>query len=430
LRFICNCVGNYNTFQPNKMAQNKTIVVIGGGAAGYMAAITCAETNSDCRVIIVERGKETLEKVRISGGGRCNVTHACYDPRELVKFYPRGSRELLGAFTRFQSADTVEWFEKRGVSIKTEDDGRMFPESNTSATIVQCLQQAAKNAGVEVAMGVRIEKIIDTHHSKNPYHNWTLRTGKEGEFKAFAVMIAAGSSTAVWQMLFDIGYQIVPPVPSLFTFNCKDERIKDLLGISLPKVNIAIKGTKLTTEGAFLITHWGMSGPAVLRLSAWAARELADKKYQFTAIINFTGMPKNEAEEEMMEYKNQNPRKFILNNALFDLPTRLWERLVVAADIDYKMKWADIPKTKLRVLLAQITEAEFEINGKSTFKEEFVTCGGVALSQINFKTMESKIHRNLFFAGEILDIDAITGGFNFQAAWTCGWLAGQHLGGE
>jgi predicted Rossmann fold flavoprotein len=412
------------------MAQLKTIVIIGGGAAGYMAAITCAEQNRDCRVIIVERGKQTLEKVRISGGGRCNVTHACYDARELVKFYPRGHRELLGAFSRFQTADTVEWFEKRGVPTKTEDDGRMFPESNTSETIVQCLQQAAKNANVEVLMGVRIEKIIDTHHSKNPMHNWVLRTSNEGEFKAFAVMVAAGSSTAVWQMLFDIGYKIEQPVPSLFTFNCKDERIKDLLGISLPKVKIQIKDSKLSSEGAFLITHWGMSGPAVLRLSAWAARELADRKYQFTAIINFTGVSKSEAEEEMMDFKNENPRKFILNNALFDLPTRLWERLVEAANIDYKMKWGDISKNTMRNLLAELTEAHFNISGKSVFKEEFVTCGGVTLSQINFKTMESKLHKNLFFAGEILDIDAVTGGFNFQAAWTCGWLAGQNLANE
>jgi predicted Rossmann fold flavoprotein len=310
----------------------------------------------------------------------------------------------------------------------------MFPESNTSETIVQCLQQAAKNARVEVLMGIRIEKLIDTHHSKNPMYNWVLRTSSsnssEGEFKAFAVMVAAGSSTAVWQMLFDIGYKIEQPVPSLFTFNCKDERLTDLLGISFPKVNIQIKGTKLTSEGAFLITHWGMSGPAVLRLSAWAARELAEKKYQFTVIVNFTAMPKNEVEAEMMEFKTDNPRKYILNNPLFDIPTRLWERLVEAADIDYRMKWADISKTTMRALMAQLTEAEFNINGKSVFKEEFVTCGGVSLSQINFKTMESKLHKHLFFAGEILDIDAITGGFNFQAAWTCGWLAGQNLANE
>lgn len=416
------------------MAQLKTIVIIGGGAAGYMAAITCAEQNRDCRVVIVERSKQTLEKVRISGGGRCNVTHACYEPRELIKSYPRGHRELLGAFTRFQPTDTVEWFEQRGVPTKTEDDGRMFPESNTSETIVQCLQQAAKNAGVEVLMGIRIEKIIDAHHSKNPMHNWILRTASssssDGEFKAFAVMVAAGSSTAVWQMLFDIGYKIELPVPSLFTFNCKDERLIDLLGISLPKVNIQIKGSKLTSEGAFLITHWGMSGPAVLRLSAWAARELAEKKYQFTAIVNFTAMPKSEVEAEMIEFKTENPRKYILNNPLFDIPTRLWERLIEAAGIDYRMKWADISKTIMRALMVQLTEAEFNINGKSAFKEEFVTCGGVSLSQINFKTMESKLHKNLFFAGEILDIDAVTGGFNFQAAWTCGWIAGQNLANE
>jgi hypothetical protein len=391
------------------------IAIIGGGAAGFFAAITCAETNPDRRVTIFERGKAVLEKVRVSGGGRCNVTHACFEPRELVKFYPRGNRELLGPFMQFGPEDTVDWFGRRGVMLKTESDGRMFPVTDDSQTIVDCLTRAAYKAGVTVLTSTRVEKIEPLPEGK-----WRI-----GPTVFDKVMVATGSTPAVWEWLRELGHAIVAPVPSLFTFNTKDTRLRELAGVSVPKATVSIPGTKLSAEGPLLVTHWGLSGPAVLRVSAWGARELHDMDYKFPLEVNFSGEKNMQALEALLiSLKQELAKKTVMANPLQPIPTRLWQRLTEAAGISAERRWADLNKAELQQLSAQTGRATFQITGKSTFKEEFVTAGGVSLKELNFKTFESRICRNLFFAGEVLDIDAITGGFNFQAAWTGGFLAG------
>ena len=407
------------------------IAIIGGGAAGFFAAITCAETNPDCQVTIFERGKSVLEKVRVSGGGRCNVTHACFDARELVKSYPRGSRELLGPFMQFGPEQTVAWFEQRGVRLKTEADGRMFPNTDDSQTIIDCLSRAAHQAGVKVLTSTRVEKIerilpFASADGVPPLSNrW--RIGSEIFDK---IMLATGSSTTVWEWLRELGHDIVPPVPSLFTFNTKDTRLRDLAGVSVPKAWLNIPGTKLTAEGPLLVTHWGLSGPAVLRISAWGARELHEKGYKFSLEVNFSGEKNPMAAGDILnKIKLESGKKLVAANTQMELPTRLWQRLVEAAGIAPERRWADLGKADLQALTSQMVAAQFQITGKSTFKEEFVTAGGVSLKEVNFKNFESKICPGLFLAGEVLDIDAITGGFNFQAAWTGGWLAGKAMGG-
>ncbi|MDO8367158.1 MAG: NAD(P)/FAD-dependent oxidoreductase [Saprospiraceae bacterium] len=400
------------------------IAIIGGGAAGFFAAITCAEANPTCRVTIFERGKSVLEKVRVSGGGRCNVTNACFDARELVKFYPRGSRELLGPFMQFGPEQTVAWFEQRGVRLKIEADGRMFPITDDSQTIVDCLTRAAQQAGVRVLTSTRVEKIErETTQASN---RWLI--GSEIFDK---IMLATGSSTNAWDWLRALGHTVVPPVPSLFTFNTKDIRLRDLAGVSVPMAALSIPGTKLSAEGPLLVTHWGLSGPAVLRISAWGARELHEIGYKFPLEINFLGKKNSIATGEFLNsIKIENGKKLVAANAQMNFPSRLWQRLVEAANLAPERRWADLSRTEMQSLAAQIAVAQFQITGKSTFKEEFVTAGGVSLKELNFKTFESKICPNLFLAGEVLDIDAITGGFNFQAAWTGGWLAGQAMGGD
>ncbi len=391
------------------------IAIIGGGAAGFFAAITCAEANPACRVTIFERGKSVLEKVRVSGGGRCNVTHACFDAKELVKYYPRGSRELLGPFMQFGPEDTEAWFGQRGVALKVESDGRMFPVSDDSQTIVACLTRSAQHAGVTVLTSTRVEKIESLPHNK-----WRI-----GSTVFDKIMLATGSNPAMWDWLQSLGHSIVPAAPSLFTFNTKDTRLRDLAGVSVPKASLSIPGTKLAAEGPLLVTHWGLSGPAVLRISAWGARELQDLTYKFPLEVNFLGDKKlPEVVELLAAIKLEHAKKTIAVNPVFNLPARLWQRLVEAAAIPPERRWADLGKMELQQLSAQIARTSFQITGKSTFKEEFVTAGGVSLKEVNFKTFESRIHPNLFFAGEVLDIDAITGGFNFQAAWTGGYLAG------
>ena len=407
------------------------IAIIGGGAAGFFAAITCAEANPACRVTIFERGKSVLEKVRVSGGGRCNVTHACFDARELVKSYPCGSRELLGPFMQFGPEQTVAWFEQRGVRLKTEADGRMFPNTDDSQTIIDCLSRAAHQAGVRVLTSTRVEKIerilpLESVDGVTQTSNrW--RIGSEIFDK---IMLATGSSTTAWEWLRELGHNIVPPVPSLFTFNTKDTRLRDLAGVSVPKAWLNIPGTKLTAQGPLLVTHWGLSGPAVLRISAWGARELHERGYKFSLEVNFSGEKNPMAAGEVLnKIKLESGKKLVAANTQMELPTRLWQRLVEAAGIAPERRWADLGKADLQALTSQMVAAQFQITGKSTFKEEFVTAGGVSLKEVNFKNFESKICPGLFLAGEVLDIDAITGGFNFQAAWTGGWLAGKAMGG-
>lgn len=400
------------------------IAIIGGGAAGFFAAITCAASNPDCRVTIFERGKNVLEKVRVSGGGRCNVTHHCFEARELVKHYPRGSRELLGPFTQFGPADTVAWFEQRGVALKTESDGRMFPQSDDSQTIIDCLERAAARARVQVRTSARVEELRPL-----PNGSWQIEVG--GQPLTFSkIMVATGSSPAPWELLGALGHPMVPPVPSLFTFNTKDTRLRELAGVSVPQAMLRLPGSKLAAAGPLLVTHWGLSGPAVLRISAWGARDLHARAYKFPLEINFLGeMPAAEVSDFFQKNKLENGKKQVAAQALWGLPTRLWQRLAEAAALPPERRWADLSKPEAQALATQLTAAVFQVTGKSTFKEEFVTAGGVALKALNFKTFESKICPNLFLAGEVLDVDAITGGFNFQAAWTGGWLAGRAMAG-
>ena len=402
------------------MNSNFDIIIVGGGAAGFFTAINIAEKNPKLKIVILERGQNVLEKVRISGGGRCNVAHACFVPNDLVKFYPRGEKELRGPFHQFCSVDTIEWFSDHGVELKIEDDGRMFPISDSSQTIIDCFLLAAKKFGIQVLLGQSVQSIF---HADD---YWKVDTNHE-TFACQKLILTTGSNPKIWDMLTQLGHSIVSPVPSLFTFNIKDARIKDLMGLSA-FAKVKVKGSKLEAAGPLLITHWGMSGPGILRLSAWGARELFDKKYQFIIQVNWLNeVTFDEAMDTLKELKQEHAKKAVSKKSPFEFPNRLWESLVLASGIDTETKWADLSKKQLTDLVNQLTNAEFQVNGKSTFKEEFVTAGGIDLKEINFKTMESKLQKNLFFAGEIVNIDAITGGFNFQNAWTSGFILANAL---
>jgi hypothetical protein len=397
------------------MNSKYNIIIIGGGAAGFFTAINLVEKNPKLKVAILERGKNVLEKVRISGGGRCNVTHACFVPNDLVKFYPRGERELKGPFHQFCSGDTIEWFEKHGVELKIEEDGRMFPISDSSQTIIDCFLNATQKLKIDFLTGHSVQELYQGENY------WKISTNQV-VFSCQKVIMTTGSNPKIWELLQDLGHTIIPPVPSLFTFNIKDFRIKDLMGVAT-NAAVKVKNSKLNATGPLLITHWGMSGPGILRLSAWGARELAEKKYHFAIQVNWIpGYSFDEIVEELKTIKEENAKKLVTKYAQFNLPKRLWESLTKAATISEEIKWADVNKKQLHLLAEQLTNAEFQVNGKSTFKEEFVTAGGIDLKEVNFKTMESKILPNLYFAGEILNIDAITGGFNFQNAWTGGFI--------
>ena len=397
------------------MNQDFDILIVGGGAAGFFSAINIVERNPKLKVAILERGKEVLSKVRVSGGGRCNVTHACFEPNELVKYYPRGEKELRGPFHQFCSGDTIEWFEKHGVELKIEDDGRMFPVSNSSQTIIDCFLTASHKLGITILTGQSVQSIFKKDNC------WKIETQTEN-YLAEKLILATGSNPKIWDMLHTFGHAIVTPVPSLFTFNIKDPRIKELPGIAT-QVSVKVIGSKLESTGPLLITHWGMSGPAILKLSAWGARILHDKNYQFAIEINWLNdIESEEAEMLLKELKQEHAKKTVAKKSPFELQNRLWESLVLASGISNETKWADLSKIQLQNLANQLTKGLFQVNGKSTFKEEFVTAGGIDLKEINFKTMESKLHPNLYFAGEIVNIDAITGGFNFQNAWTSGFI--------
>lgn len=399
------------------------VLIIGGGAAGFFTAINVKEKNTKLKVVILERGKEVLTKVKISGGGRCNVTHACFEPNVLVKNYPRGEKELRGPFHQFQPQDTIDWFAKRGVKTHTEADGRMFPTTNNSQTIIDCFLEACSQLQIPILTNHSVQSI----QFNPPY--WEVQTTNE-LFTASKVVVTTGSNPKIWDMLQELGHQIVPSVPSLFTFNIKDERISNMMGVS-HLVEIKVKGSHLVSNGPMLITHWGMSGPAILKLSAWGARILAEKNYQFEIQINFVPDLKQEMlREQLLQIKNDHPKKKITKNPIFGLTQRLWEKLVLASGILEDQTWADTNKKQMNQLVLQLTEATFKVNGKSTFKEEFVTAGGVLLKEVNFKTLESKILPGLYLAGEVLDIDAITGGFNFQNCWTGGWLISEHISGK
>jgi predicted Rossmann fold flavoprotein len=391
------------------------IIIVGGGAAGFFTAINIVENNPKLKVAILERGQSVLEKVRISGGGRCNVTHACFVPNDLVKFYPRGEKELRGPFHQFCSGDTIDWFEKNGVELKIEEDGRMFPVSNSSQTIIDCFINATKKLGINVLTGQSVQSLFKSEDY------WKVETNHE-TFACKNLVMTTGSNPKIWEMLQNLGHKVIEPVPSLFTFNIKDSRIKDLMGLSAI-ATVKVKNSKLEASGPLLITHWGMSGPGILRLSAWGAIELAEKKYQFAILVNWLNDKTFEETDTILrELKLEHAKKAVSKKSPLDFPNRLWENIVLASKIEEETKWSDLTKIQLTNLNNQLTNAEFQVNGKSTFKEEFVTAGGIDLKEINFKTMESKILPNLYFAGEIVNIDAITGGFNFQNAWTSGFI--------
>ncbi|NQW37140.1 MAG: NAD(P)/FAD-dependent oxidoreductase [Flavobacteriales bacterium] len=399
----------------------KTFVVIGGGAAGYFAAINAAEKHPDLKVIILEASAKVLQKVKVSGGGRCNVTNACFDPKELTAFYPRGQKELRGPFHQFMTGDTMQWFEDRDVPLKIEDDNRVFPKSNNSQSIISCFLGQADKFGIELLTNHRVSAI------KKQGNVFEIATSQE-TFMADYVLIATGSTAKMFPIIEKLGHEIMAPVPSLFTFNIKDERLKDLLGISVPFGSVKIVSTKLNAQGPILITHWGLSGPGILKLSAWGALELHQKGYQFEIEVNWLSKNQEDVLELLKKTKTENPKKKIaLHSPLETISKRLWERLAISSQILESTTWAELSSLKMQNLAKQLTQSIFKVNGKSTFKEEFVTAGGVDLKEINFKRFESKLHPNLFFAGEVLNIDAVTGGFNFQNAWTGGWIVANAL---
>ena len=408
----------------NSRKPNWDVIIAGGGPAGFFAAIRCAELNPKLSVLIIEKASQSLGKVLISGGGRCNVTHACFDPAKLITFYPRGGNELRGAFSRFQPKDTVAWFESRGVKLKTEPDGRMFPITDSSETIAECLRGATKKAGVKVQVGTNLLGV-----EKSPRGGFRLEVRSEAQISYFQtkkLLIATGSDSKTREIIQSLGHSIMEPVPSLFTFNIKDTRIDGLAGVAME--NVTVKMDSVTQSGPLLITHWGVSGPAVLRCSAWGARELHAKKYQAKLIVNWLGdYSFDKALDVLQKNKewHENVRKKVHTQQAFSqVPARLWKQLVHFIG---EKNWGDVSKAELRKLAQELTAGEFEIAGKGQFKEEFVTCGGVNLKEVDFKTMQSRIVDGLFFAGEVLDIDGITGGFNFQSSWTTGWLAGNAL---
>jgi predicted Rossmann fold flavoprotein len=399
------------------------IIVIGGGAAGFFAAITCAQTNPDARVTLLEAGKTPLSKVKISGGGRCNVTHACFDPTQLVQYYPRGGKALRGAFSRFQPQHTVAWYAEHGVQLKTEADGRMFPTTDDSATIVDCLANAAAAAGVKIWTSAAVADISP----KLPL-GWNVSL-KSGEIlTADRVLLATGNNPSAYKWAQQLGHSILPPVPSLFTFNIPDPRLANLAGVSVKSAIVKLPTTgktPLTQTGALLITHWGVSGPAILKLSAWGARLLSESRYKIALTINWLpDFQIDKLRELILAVKSQLPQKTIQNSCPVPIPHRLWESLTSYVGIQPNDRWAGLANKTLDRLIQELARGEYQITGKGAFKEEFVTCGGIDLKSVNFQTMESKLAPGLYFAGEILDIDGVTGGFNFQSAWTTGYLAG------
>lgn len=398
------------------------VLIIGAGAAGFFTAINIAEQNSSLNIAILERGNAVLQKVKVSGGGRCNVTHACFDPKELTQFYPRGEKELLGPFHQFCCGDTFEWFDNHGIPLKIEDDGRVFPESNSSQTIIDCFTFEAKKHQIEV---LRNQGVLDFYKEED---TWKVIT-KTDEFQAKNLVVAGGSSPKLWKLLAKIGHQIINPVPSLFTFNITDERIKDIPGVVVQNAQVKVIDSTLESEGPLLTTHWGLSAPSILKLSAFGARELYDKNYQFDIEVNFIQMDAEDCLNELKSLKQELAKNLVYKYTQFDLPKRLWQKLVAAANISDTTRWADLTKPQLEDLMKQLTSAIFTVDGKSTFKEEFVTAGGVDLKEVNFKRFESRLQSNLFFAGEVLNIDAVTGGFNFQNAWTGGFIVAKAITG-
>ena len=405
--------------------KEKKLVVIGGGAAGFFCAVNAAKMHPHVEVILLEKTGKLLSKVKVSGGGRCNVTHACYSIAEMVKKYPRGSAFLKKAFHHFFTTDTIEWFNERGIQLKTEPDGRMFPITNNSQTIINCLLDEAAKYQVQIEMNGAVTGIFKMAGK------WQIELSSGKAISADMVCVASGGSAKVSQFewLKKLGHTIEVPVPSLFTFNMPGHTITELMGVVVENVSVKIAGEKLQESGPLLITHWGMSGPAILKLSAYAARILAHKNYNFSAIINW--LPDyNEInlKEKFQQDRFDMAAQKIGNRNPFSLPARLWEYLLNQSGINPDIRRADLPAKEENKLIKNLCAQEFTVKGKTTFKEEFVTAGGVRTEEIDVNTMQSKLHQGLFFAGEIINIDGVTGGFNFQNAWTTGWLAAKGAG--
>lgn len=402
-------------------------MIAGGGAAGFFAAIACAESAPDADVTVLEKGPQFLAKVRISGGGRCNVTHACFYPRELAARYPRGGQALIAPYHRFQASDTIGWFEARGVRLKTESDGRIFPESDSSQTVIDCLMREARSAGVNLLANHTVERA-----AKRADGTFEL-LANDKMLTCDRLLLATGGcrTPALGQLAVSLGHTLEPPVPSLFTFHIETPWLRELAGVSLETVEASVPSAGLRERGPMLVTHWGLSGPVILRLSAWGARKLHGLDYRFPLHVNW--LPHLESDQlnsEIQSRRHAQAARLAVNTPIAPLPARLWEQLVLAAGIPRDTRWAALSKTSQHQLVQQLCRTEFQVTGKSLNKDEFVTCGGVRLDEVNFKTMESRICSGLYFAGELLDIDGITGGFNFQSAWTTGWIAGRAMSGE
>ena len=403
---------------------SERIVMVGGGAAGFFAALACIEAGCAAEIVIFEKGPQFLSKVRISGGGRCNVTHALFNEREFATRYPRGAKALIGPFTQFQASDTVAWFARRGVQLKTESDGRMFPVTDSSETIVNCLLDSARAAGIKLTTNVGVESVA----RKTSGFELILSNGESIACDQLLLAIGGCRTPALGKLAVSLGHTLEPPVPSLFTFHIENPWLRGLAGISVDKIEASVPAANLSERGALLVTHWGLSGPAILRLSAWGARALHERDYRFAVQINW--LPDVNPEKIATEFQSRRqtqPARLIVNSPFAPLPNRLWEQLVLASGIPRETRWSALSRSTQHRLIQQLLRTEFPVAGKSLNKDEFVTCGGVRLSEVNFKTMESRLCPGLFFAGEVLDIDGITGGFNFQAAWTTGWLAGRAL---
>ncbi len=400
------------------------VVIVGGGAAGFFAAIEVTSQNPKLKVVIVEKSSQLLAKVRISGGGRCNVTHHCFEPTPLSKHYPRGQQALKQLFRKFQAADTVSWFAQRGVTLKTEEDGRMFPVTDNSQTVIDCLMRASEKASVEIVTGCEVHSL----KSKQDSLEVTCRNGKIFSGKKILIAMGGHPKQDAYNWLTNAGLTIHSPIPSLFTFNDPSKDFAELMGVAVSNAEVKIAGTKFSSTGPLLITHWGLSGPAVIRLSSWAAQHLHDAHYKFTALVNWTGDQTEDSIREVFRSKNKNEgAKKIYSQPLFKVPQRLWQKLCAKADINDSLVWAEAPSKVINRLLEFLIRCPFEISGKTTFKEEFVTCGGVDLKEINLETMESRKLPGVYFAGEVLDIDGETGGFNFQSAWTTAFVAARAI---
>ena len=402
----------------------KRLVVIGGGAAGFFCAINAARMNAQLEVIIIEKSSKLLSKVKVSGGGRCNVTHSCFSIAEMIKKYPRGESFLKKAFHHFFTTDTISWFKERGVTLKTESDGRMFPDTDSSQTIIDCLMKEVNKYGVQIRVNAEVKEMIQS----GEYWNVAISNGEK--LQADFVCIASGGypKAVQFEWLKKMGHTIEEPVPSLFTFNLPGNNITSLMGVVAKNVSVKIAGSKLSSQGPLLITHWGMSGPAVLKLSAWGARELQQKNWHFTIMVNwFPELNENTLRDKIQQLRFEIASQKIINRNSFELPQRLWEYLLQQSGIHENMRWADLPAKEQNKLIKNVCAQEFEVKGKTTFKEEFVTAGGIVLNEVDHNTMESKIVSNLYFAGEVLNVDGITGGFNFQNAWTTGWIAAKAI---